>query len=452
MFIINPWICTNSYISAEKELYISFIEDLKHNKVYILKGNIAVLWKFIHTNKPYKIILNYAIKNNLETEFYDFISELAQNEIIKKKRYRKVTNKYLLYYIKQDTESYSYLKEKIDQIVLKYNYINILYLELNYQCNLNCVHCCNSGHDYKYQITYTKAKNIIDEAYNLGVSTVILTGGECTLNKSFLKIAQYIRKKHLKLIILTNGQYLYENKQLVAELQKIFPYRVQISLYSMKSEVHDKITKIKGSHAKTLKVIEDLKSKNINVAIAYVMLKYNQNDYNEVHEYANSINVESTCDCRIALNEENKNLYVKPSIKARENFYIEDLIISKTERVEFKKEKGYICGAGIDRLCVTPGLDILPCINFNFKLGNYNKTSLTDIKRNVLPQYKEKFLRTNLKDCFKFSYCKYCIFCPTKAEADYRLPNKSESLCEDAKIYQKAYLKLINSKEKIING
>ena len=89
-----------------------------------------------------------------------------------------------------------------------------LFLELTYRCNLKCVHCYNPKNMSNVEIPFEKLKEIIDDAYNLGCVTIIISGGESTTYSHFIELVKYIRSKKISLEIFTNGQILSENENL----------------------------------------------------------------------------------------------------------------------------------------------------------------------------------------------------------------------------------------------
>ena len=119
-----------------------------------------------------------------------------------------------------------------------------------------------------------------------------------------------------------------------------------------------------------------------------------------------------------------------------EKYYLEEFNFDVI-RKKFEKDNKTICTAGVNKLCITPNLDILPCVDFNYVLGNYNNISLTELRKKVIPEFKKIFSTENLKDCFKYDYCKYCKYCSRNC-SDFL--GKSQVLCENAQAYQKAYL------------
>ncbi len=417
---------------------ICYIEDVRNYIIYLLKGISCELWDLIITNKDYNKINEYVLKNHLENEFREFLQELKYRQIIQIEDIEpKSTKKYINIAISKKDENYQYFKNIFNEIYTKNEFLICLYLALNYKCNLNCKHCYNPKNMPDCEINFETAKKIIDEAYEFNNYKVMLSGGECTVNKDFLKIAKYIREKYLNLYILTNGQKLYDDENLFNELIKIYPSLIQISLYSMDSKIHDMITGIEGSHYKTVKVIKKLKESGMNVQIACFDMSYNEGEYKEVKKFADSLNIDFVKSHIFINNKQNNNLESKIREDNITEFYIE--YFENISRKKFEKTDELICPAGVERLYIDPALNIMPCVYYKHILGNYKTTSLKDIKNKIIPEFYKTFKRNDLKECFKYDYCEYCDYCPIYANEEGSV-GKSDVLCEDARAYQKAVL------------
>lgn len=442
---INPCISTRAY---KTDSALSFILNENRRIYYLLKGKISKLWGAVTELKDYEKILIYAKENGLADELLPFLAELKQKGIIEADILpANSEDKYLTYVVSMDDkENFYFFTNLLNGFFIKNNLLSKLSLQLSYKCNLVCKHCFNPKDMDKYEISFETAKNIIDEAYRLGITTVGFTGGECTIHKDFLKIAEYARKKYLSLTILTNAQRLYDD-DFFRKFVSFFYGQVQISLYSMNSDVHDYITGVKGSHKKTLRVIKKLVENNVKTVINSVQLKFNKNDYTEVRKFADSIGVLFKTSSYFLDNKENHNSYVQISNKEIEEFYLDNLKNGAEKRLEFKKDKGMICNNGGTLLLnVSPKLDITPCNDFNYSFGNYKDISITEVWNNIIPKFRREFIRENLKECFKYEYCRYCGYCPKAVMFDTGFMKKSPAACTHAKAYYNALLHLQSSK------
>ena len=440
---INRFISARTYKTDLTEG--GFVLDERSGVYYLLKGKISFLFEACIKYQDFEKILIKAKEMNMEAELLPFLAELKKKEIIRTdKNFPFEGEKFLSCIIRKNTKQFSVFDDSLEKFLYKNNFLNELSLQLSYKCNLRCKHCFNPKDKDKYEISFENAKKIIDEAYTLGITKVMITGGECSIHKDFLKIINYIRGKHLSLNFLTNAQMLY-NDDFFQEVVSLFPHSIQISLYSMNPDTHDYITGIEGSHKKTLHVIKKLRENNINTAIACHQLKFNKYHYKEISKFAASIEAEIKTDCFFIDNKKNNNSHVQPSDKDIEEFYsykIKETIKNKEKLRNFTKSKLFVCRGGIMNLNISPNLDITPCNDFNYVLGNYNNVSLKDVLNNVVPEFKRRYIRDNLKECFKYEYCRYCDYCPSRAMFDSGFMKKSPALCRHAKIYYNALQKL----------
>ena len=445
---IPPYIVSNTYCT-QKTTSVSFIDDLKHDLYYILCGETSALWEFIINFPDYNKILRFAQEHNMQQLLGSFLSELKFQNLIEADFVEKsCNNRYLKYIFDKKSSNFNiFLKYKEFALREKLTDLRSVRLSLNYTCNLNCKQCCNPKDIYE-EMTFEQAKAIIDEAIDLGVYLVSLSGGECTINKDFLNIAKYVRSKFLDLTILTNAQKLYDDNKLLNDIISIYP-GIQVSLYSMIPEVHDNLTGKKGSHYKTLHVIKKLRENNIKVAIACVQFSYNRGSWIDVKKYADKMGCDFVTDCKFIYNTDNDNLDAKLSKEDIFEYYLNTINVNKP-----RSKEDLICSAGNDRLEIMPNLDINPCSYFYYKLGNYKNVTLKEVRETTVKEFHKLFKKENLKDCYKYDYCKYCLYCPKYCKSSEKnvFLKKNEILCEDAKMYSKALLHLQSLKSNSIQA
>jgi MoaA/NifB/PqqE/SkfB family radical SAM enzyme len=77
-------------------------------------------------------------------------------------------------------------------------------IKITQRCNLSCKHCSweKKQHD---ELSFNEWKTIIDDLYKKGVTVIAVEGGEPTLHKDSARIVDYIKKRGLFCIYVTNG-------------------------------------------------------------------------------------------------------------------------------------------------------------------------------------------------------------------------------------------------------
>lgn len=443
-FQIPLWISSKVY-SLQKETF-AYIINHKSNELIELDGVSAVLWQKILENDLN--IKDFVKKNNLENEFNDFINELCSLELLltDNKIESALNNTSQKDTLPIYTNDCDFLGE-ITEFLGNNGFLPRLFLELTYNCNLRCIHCFNEKNIESKSISFDDAKKIIDEAISLGTFSVTVSGGECTLNNDFVKIAEYVRKNKLALEIFTNGQTLYDNVDLLNKILKLYPYKVSLSLYSMRPEIHDKITKVSGSHKKTIEVIKKLKENNINVEIKCFLTKYNAYDYLEVQNFAEDNQINMTLDYELIPNNDGTNENIRITEKQLLDLLIDESSIhnikhKNVNNINGNFKKFIICGIARNSLSVNPNLDIYCCPPLKIKLGNYRETTLHDVwDNNRLDSKKNKLKNLRKSDiigCYEHDFCKYCVYCPGIAYSENSFLKPCENFCRQAKIKMQA--------------
>ena len=113
------------------------------------------------------------------------------------------------------------------------------YLVMTLRCNLSCTYCyAESGPHISVQgdLTMEEYKSVLQQVKELGVRTVIFTGGEPFTRSDMVELISYAKSLGLRTNAISNGRII--NKALVERLIGILD-KVTISIDSMGPEVHD---------------------------------------------------------------------------------------------------------------------------------------------------------------------------------------------------------------------
>ncbi|MBI2601666.1 MAG: radical SAM protein [Deltaproteobacteria bacterium] len=147
-------------------------------------------------------------------------------------------------------------------------------IELTGLCNCACVHCYLPR--AKFQWTPEQFAKVAADLQQENALFISLTGGEIFLNRGIWEILN-ISTKHFPTALLTNGTLFNDEK--IHRLAKYPLECVNISIYGHSSNVHDAVTKVKGSYERTMNTVRKLKSLGVNVWGRYVLMKNNIHDF-----------------------------------------------------------------------------------------------------------------------------------------------------------------------------
>lgn len=440
---VPSWVSSQCFLFDTEQR--AYIYNEKNFTDILLENESAILWNAIinssSNDSGNKFDFVEFENNNLEEDIVDFIDVLISEGLIVSGD-AKSNIKEPLYCVNktEKSEREQFYAEK-QEWCLKHNILESLSIELTYNCNLNCIHCYNDKSIKNCEISFDDIKPVIDDAKKLGVMSISLSGGECTLTKDFLRIAKYIREQRISLSVITNGQVFYDNPEISDEFIKLYPSRIGLSLYAMDEVIHDKITSVVGSHKKTLSVINKLCKNNVPVEIKSFQTKYNVSEYQKVKNYAEELGSSFTVDDGLLLNNNGENARIQTteeqSYCLHKEIYKEKDIKPTVFSDKFYKQQ--ICSAGISFLTINPKMLVKLCTSLDIIIADLNKVSLSDIWTSPLSANKNlqkwrKLKRKDLKECYKYDYCHYCTYCPGKAFRENGYLKKSDTCCRDAKI------------------
>jgi radical SAM protein with 4Fe4S-binding SPASM domain len=167
-----------------------------------------------------------------------------------------------------------------------------LYVHVTDQCNLSCLYCYNvnqrrqsllSQDTKSLHVTRKLIFSIIDEAVELGVKTIVLTGGEPTLRKDLFAIARYAKEKGCATSLLTNGTLV--NRE-VARQTKLWIDSVIVSLDTWNGEEYETLCP-GGLLQRAILGVRNLVEVGVSsLSIRPVITKYNVKSLSEFPDFA----------------------------------------------------------------------------------------------------------------------------------------------------------------------
>jgi len=159
-------------------------------------------------------------------------------------------------------------------------------------CNLRCKHCLvSAGARLKEELTTSEILKLVDDAVELGVRRIYLTGGEPFIKDDIFEIIEYItREKELELIVLSNATLFDDEK--ISKLDKLKSQKLilQVSLEGPTEEIHDKL-RGEGSFNKTVDGIKRLVDIGIIPIVSTAVSKYNEDDIKSTSEFLSTLGI-----------------------------------------------------------------------------------------------------------------------------------------------------------------
>ena len=159
------------------------------------------------------------------------------------------------------------------------------------QCNSNCIMCPDSD-----AVRNTKEnpdiKKLLEQVRCIPNDTkhITITGGEPgLLRENLIKLLEECKKylPNTEFLLLSNGR-IFSNTDFTNKVKESLPQyiRIAIPIYADNENLHDKITRAKGSFKQTIVGIKKLIERDVDIEIRIVVLKKN---YQHLEDIANFI-------------------------------------------------------------------------------------------------------------------------------------------------------------------
>ncbi len=155
----------------------------------------------------------------------------------------------------------------------------LITIKMTKNCNNNCLHCAVGGPSSDSEnLKKEEILDKIDRAIKNNLRIIELSGGEPTIRNDFFEILKHIKKtnKNSQIYVFTNGRIFFY-KDYVKKLSEIVDKKFYIlcDLHASYPELHDEITRVKGSFNQTVGGIKNLLNESVRTWIRIVVHKLN---------------------------------------------------------------------------------------------------------------------------------------------------------------------------------
>jgi AdoMet-dependent heme synthase len=312
-----------------------------------------------------------------------------------------------------------------------------VHLDITYRCNERCIHCY-LDHDDLGEMTTDEIRSVLDQLADAGVFFLALSGGEVLMRRDFFAIVEHARRRLFNVKVKTNGVMIREAE--ARRMRELGVEQIQISVYSHRPEVHDRITKLPGSLRRTIEAVRFLKSQGLKVSIANVLMTANLSDNAGVMALAKELGVSYTLDPTITpkIDGDRAVLALRaPGSELKQVFHNEALVGNVQEfcapppAPDNDVLDGYPCSAGHTSCYISPYGDVFPCVQFPLPSGNLRRDKFIDIWRNSAALAEVRSIRArDLGTCRTCSHVGTCSRCPGLAYMEGNMRGPSTADCE----------------------
>ncbi len=339
----------------------------------------------------------------------------------------------------------------ITRTVLRHVPLNV-HFDLTYRCNERCVHCY-LDHEDRGELSTLEVFGILEQIAEAGALFLTFSGGEIFLRKDLFEILGDARELGFDVSLKTNAILI--DKSRARRLRELGVRKVQISMYSDEPDVHDAITKVKGSLERSIAAIRLLQSQGLQVKIACPLMTENLSSYRGVLRMAKELGVPYVIDMTITpkMNGDKSVLALRSSgvelLPILQNLSCSDarpstdhstpqLILGSvtSSGLESTAYDDLPCSAGHNSCYISPYGDVFPCVQMPLPTGNLRRQSFVEIWRDSTEMKRVRAVReSRLPVCSSCELRQFCERCPGLAMMEGGdLEGPYERACELAEV------------------
>ncbi|MDP2939182.1 MAG: radical SAM protein [Candidatus Omnitrophota bacterium] len=287
--------------------------------------------------------------------------------------------------------------------------------ELTNRCNLDCLHCLRDRRTDN-ELSTEEIKDIFLQLRKENCFNLTFTGGEAFLRKDLFEILHFAKKLEFAISVYSNGTLL--NEKDIKLLKKLNLAAVQISLYGATKEVHDSITRVRGSFDKTMSAIRLLKKHKVPFSIVTMAFNRNFSELRQIRKMAKQNKWDILFDFVIypALQGDNSPLCLRTTSEQLGLAFKYKLSSWREDRVGMFKKAPPIGFKSLSGLHLSSAGKVYPSVLLRIEIGDLRKDTFHNIWHN---SPKLKWLRSLVKEDFECFHCKWYNDCCWKIEMAY---------------------------------
>jgi AdoMet-dependent heme synthase len=315
-----------------------------------------------------------------------------------------------------------------------------VHFDLTYRCNERCVHCY-LDHDDHGELNTGETRDILDQLAAAGTLFLTFSGGELLLRKDFFELLGYARHLQFDVKIKTNAILI--GPEGAARIRAQGVRQVQVSIYSHRAEVHDAITKVRGSLERSTAAIRSLTASGLRVTIANVLMRQNASDYAGVRALAARLGAEYTIDPTITPRMDGDTSILALRMPATQTLRVfrdrslvgEDFCAPPATGDDADTLDAAPCSAGHIACYISPYGDVYPCVQFPLPSGNLRRQRFDDIWRESPELNEVRTIRMrDLPTCSSCTFMSTCTRCPGLAYMEGNMRGPSSADCEKSSL------------------
>ncbi|MBC8133637.1 MAG: radical SAM protein [Deltaproteobacteria bacterium] len=280
-------------------------------------------------------------------------------------------------------------------------------LEITLACNIRCVHCYNFDRNEplrraggaevsgsktgcaptveKPELTTDAILRLIGEVREAGCLFLSLTGGEVLSHPDLFLFLERARDLNLAVQLLTNGTLLRPGiaKRLASYTNLM---GVSVSLYGATPEVHDSITQVKGSFARTWAGVERLRAAGVTVRLKFIVMRQNAHETQAMMDGATARDFPYLVDMTVTARHDGTSGSLDAQIDRGQletlcRGPLRALLPAGRRSPSPSPAKDFNCNCARGNCAISARGEVYPCISVPWSAGNVGDRPFRDIWR-----------------------------------------------------------------------
>ena len=295
-----------------------------------------------------------------------------------------------------------------------------VHVDLTMRCNERCIHCYRTIEDRK-ELTTEEIVDVLEQLARAGAFYLTLSGGEIFLRRDIFSLIE--QAKRLRFDVRLKSNALLVTAATAERLRALGVRQVDVSIYSADPEVHDAITKVPGSLARTLEGVVHLRDAGVRVKLNCPLMTVNVASYRDVRALAERLGVPCGFDPMITSRNDGDAGPVRLRVRGKDLLPIlQDPLLNPAPRARaagaaVRADLDEVtCGASHNACYVSAYGDVMPCVAMPIVCGNVREAPFADIWSGSVKMRQVRAIRIrDLHTCSRCAAAEFCSRCPGQA-------------------------------------
>lgn len=243
------------------------------------------------------------------------------------------------------------------------DHLTHLQVEVTWRCNWRCVHCYQDDHR-REPLSTDDLLTLWKQASGLGVMHLIVTGGEPLVRRDIFELLAAARDEGLGITLYTNGHRV--DREAAARIAPLVG-TVELSLLAGDEEIHDTLTRVRGSYRRAWEATDLLREHDVPVVLKTPVLRPAYGTLRHLEHEALIRQLQWTADPEISPSYAGQHYPLKYRLNQDEMRQFYEDFPQFSSLAGFNLDPGVrdgMCLAGRNYLFVDALGNAYPCLNF----------------------------------------------------------------------------------------